>query len=799
MPLKGDRLAQWDPQASDITPTRPLYSGHLLKLGSNDRWQSRLFTFDGSVLICVGKRPRAPVIMTYDPYVSSPFMSPSCNPHPMNPNTKWFINITSVTDIRLLPSSKSFRCFPSADGSRALSIRTNDGRHLVLRANKDTELERWYFVLFKIWEFQQQLNKAEEPQQPQPQEPHQQQTQLQQQTPLQPQQQPPSPQPSQPPQPLQQDNSTSQLAAHQQSAQLFQKYLQKQYHQPKDQHDQEFSTQPTTPTTQHVQILQPPKMLRPPLNRPKENFLHYQIPAPARVSAFLPQGFDWSAQEQDDEDDMPTGLSSYDSPPLERHPLTRHASHSHTPVSSMGNQRELARSASAGMVHQRFGVPAASSMEPSKAAIIDHWRRSLIIPQLLEETTLVPGNQEVSESKDDGKRDDDNEPLVSEHPRTDSRDLEYTLKRNSHEFDDGLVSKRLSKWYTESDHPFVSEDDTPVVKSNLYSRPQGKGRNYIGHQRSSFLPGMTVQEEEEETSVVVKVREQTFDSTVQQLAVHDTKERGEEYELPLGLIQVNRHSRWLNTQLSSEDGVSATNLDSQAVEGHFPSETVPEIKSRDSEEIRQSDPDLDLDRLTPPHSNPSLSLHGSSYSHLPIHDPEFVFPHSSIHDPSLTLVNTPTSLQFENINHPSSPTPVRPPRPNLSIDLTAFSNNITSATTSLPKGYVSSRKSVHKEDLPTPHRPFSSSFTMAKHPELFSSIHTHMPGPQRKHNDGDGDDDDDEEPLVHTRSRQQSQRKHKVQMHIQVPVHHAKDAGHQGYTLRDQATPPPSDESFQYF
>lgn len=468
----------------------------------------------------------------------------------------------------------------------------------------------------------------------------------------------------------------------------------------------------------------------------------------------------------------------------------------------MGIRRELTRSASAGMVHQRFGVPAASSMEPSKAAIIDHWRRSLMTPLLLEETTSVPGDQEVPESKDDGKRgDDDDEPLVSEHPRNESRDMESTLKRNSREFDDGLDSKRLSKWYTESDHPNVPEDDTPVFKTSLYSRPHGKGRSYIGHQRSSFLPGMAPQEEEE-MPVVVKLREQTFDSTVQQLAVHDTKERREEDELPLGLVQVNRHSRWLNTQLSSEDGASATNPDSHAVRGHLPSEPVPEIKSRDSEEIRHSDPDLDLDRLTPPHSNPSLSLHGSSYSHLPIHDPEFVFPHSSIHDPSLTLVNTPTSLQFENINHPSSPTPARPPRPNLSVDLTAFSNSITSAIAmSPPKGYVSSMKSLHNEDLSTPHRSLSSSLTIAKHPELFSSIHPHMPGPQRKHNDGDNsdDDDDDEEPLVHTLSRQQSQRKHKVQMHIQVPVHYAKDAGHHGYILRDQATPPPSDESFQYF
>ncbi|KAF9324691.1 hypothetical protein BG006_000313 [Podila minutissima] len=769
MPPKGDCLAQWDPrQTSDTTPARPLYSGHLLKLGSNDRWQSRLFTFDGSVLICVGKRPRAPVIMTYDPYVSSPFMSPSCNPHPMNPNTKWFINIASVTDIKLLPSSKSFRCFPYSDGSRALSIRTSDGRHLMLRANKDTELERWYFVLFKIWEFQQQLIKAEE--------------------------------------------SQPQLAAHQQSAQLFQKYLQKQYHQPKDQHDQEFSTLPPTQTqTQHVQILQPPKMLRPPLNRPRESLLRYQIPAPARVSTFLPQGFDWSVQEGD-EDDLPAELSSYDSPSLsgERHPQTRHASHSHT-ASSMGN-RELTRSASAGMVPQRFGVPAASSMEPSKAAIIDHWRRSLMSPLLLEEAS-GPGDQETPENgtKDaNAEGDDDDEPLVAEHPRTDSRDMESTLRHNSHEFEDGVDSKRFSKWRIENDPPNGSDDDTPIA-TNLYSRlPHGRGRSYIGHQRSSFLPGMAVQEEEEEeTPVVVKLRE-ALDSTVQQLAVRDnSKERGEEDEMPLGLLHVNRHSRWLNTQLSSEDGASAVNLDSH-IEDRLPSEPMPQTKSRDSAEVRLSDPDLDLDRLTPPHSNPSLSLHGSSYSHLPIHDPEFVFPHAAF-DPSVTLVNTPTSLQFETTNSPSIPPPMRPPRPSLSVDLAAFSNNTTSVTLiSPPKGHLSPSMAMHKtKEDPTPHRSFSSSN---------KPIHPHAPMPglksvrpmgdknNNRHQRNDGDGDDDEEPLVHTLSRQQSQRKHKIQMHIQVPplnsnINHNHNAAKDGHdsTLRDQATPPHSDESFQYF
>ncbi|KAF9129205.1 hypothetical protein BG015_004229, partial [Linnemannia schmuckeri] len=204
---KSDRPAQWGPRPGQDSGSLPcsFYSGHLLKLGSNDRWQSRLFTFDGSVLICVGKKPKAPVIMTYDPYVSSPFQSPSCHPRPLNPNTKWYIEIASITVIKLLPVTKTHRCFPYSDTSKELSIQTNDGRSMTLRASKDVELERWYFVLSKIWELQHQ---AEHPVAAAAEEEDEDAEAEDAVSPY----------------------ATKYLAAHQQSAQLFQRYLQKQYH-----------------------------------------------------------------------------------------------------------------------------------------------------------------------------------------------------------------------------------------------------------------------------------------------------------------------------------------------------------------------------------------------------------------------------------------------------------------------------------------------------------------------------------------------------------------------------------------
>ncbi|KAF9542876.1 hypothetical protein EC957_001467 [Mortierella hygrophila] len=136
---RGDRGNQhWTPRANleSFTTPFPFYSGYLMKLGSNDRWQSRLFTFDGS----------AP-----------------CRTQPYNPNTKWFLHIATITDIRLLPSPKSYyRCFPTLDLPRALFIQTADGRSVTLKSKKNIELERWFFVLTKMWAFQQLLQRTEE-------------------------------------------------------------------------------------------------------------------------------------------------------------------------------------------------------------------------------------------------------------------------------------------------------------------------------------------------------------------------------------------------------------------------------------------------------------------------------------------------------------------------------------------------------------------------------------------------------------------------------------------------------------
>ncbi|KAG0324626.1 hypothetical protein BG004_003410, partial [Podila humilis] len=890
-------------------------------------------------LVCVGKRPRTPVIMTYDPYVSSPFMSPSCNPHPMNPNTKWFINITSVTDIRLLPSCKAARCFPYTDASRALSIETNDGRHLVLRASKDTELERWYFVLFKIWEFQQQLNKAipcaEQPPHPSPPNIHQPndasiQKNTQENTLQNPQhniQQSPQQNIQQNTQhTIQQHPSTSQLAAHQQSEQLFQKYLQKQHQQTNEKQEHDIPLQPQPqPELQHQHqqqqkqkqqheqqqkphVLPSQKMLRPPML--KESLHRYQIPAPARVSAFSPQEFDWSLQEQGHEDDLPVGLkSSYRDSPLMRMerdiPFTRHASYNQPVSGSTGSMHPpLVRtvSASGGMVYQRSGVTAASNMEPGKAAIIDLWRRSLMSPVIIEET-LMAHSEDTGRNANDKKHEavcdskdvsDDYEPLgQADHKRAESRDMETTLRHKSHEFelvvsgiDPNDSFKHRSTWYCENEeqkHQTCMEDGPGMTgKSDLYSRlPYGQTRTFHGQQRSSFLPGMTAQNGNEADECVplgLKLHQsnQVFqEPSVQQLTYccnsRTTEHRGEEDELPLALIQVNRHSRWLNTQISSDDGASATQLDTHAAEQQprllLPSGCItPETKPRQTHEedmelemriAIEIEPELELekddkevehrhqndnfDRLTPPRSNPSLSLHGSSYSHLPIHDPEFVFPLSAstpaCEQTSLSSSNTfPSTNLASQAPIVSSSPPARPPRPNLDMDLTAFSNDatfvITTSVKSLPNDHsLRSKQSLGTKSgckagkgdvhLATPLRSLSSSSAcMTIDQTMVSSSHprAHPPGSQKKehdlfqglhgHEDNDDDEDaDDEQPLVNALSRQRVERwqqKNDPGLYPQkLGSTGGKGAGQHRLGLherqREQTTPPLLDESFQYF
>ncbi|KAG9326213.1 hypothetical protein KVV02_001097 [Mortierella alpina] len=491
-----------------------VYSGHLLKLGSNNRWQSRLFTFDGSVLKCIGKRSRRPTIVTYDPHVSSPFASSSERLQQLEPNTKWSIDLSLVVDISLSPAAKSGRYFMPISASKQLSLQTSDGETRLLRASKDADLERWYFVLVKIWEQQvqqvQQVGTTE-------------------------------------------SSDTRHLAAHQQSKQLFEKYLQKQ-HDHKQEHSpsQEQTQQPPLAAQTHPHHLQP---------LPREGVARYRLPQPSRLSGVLPQGVDHPPQEHGNKDGNPMRLSASFLEPQttvvarERRQPERQASWSHQLqiagpiITGVRNNRELIRSSSVGMVNDRFGYPAGGSMEPEKVAIIDNWRRSLLSP-------LGPDEEATTDAKDcqgsDFARHVSPLDRGAEKRRDEGVSDASPLQRDPRDIDSALKHQSLGIDYVGHNISYADlrpiSQSTPPMQDDIHQARKRSSCLLLGEEQFALqygLQGATVQ--------------MTADSSIER----------EEDELPLGLLQSNRHSRWLNTQLSSEDGASGIQQDPTV----FPTDT----------------------------------------------------------------------------------------------------------------------------------------------------------------------------------------------------------------------------------
>ncbi|KAF9435062.1 hypothetical protein BGZ76_006965 [Entomortierella beljakovae] len=728
---RSDRVAQWDPRQPLDSFASPytLYSGYLLKLGSNDRWQSRLFTFDGVVLSCVGKKSRAPPVSTYDPHVSSPFASNFCHQQPYNPNTKWFLNLSSITDIRLLSSSRTFRCFPYNDVSRSLLIQTIDGRTLTLRAKKDLELERWYFVLSKLWACQQIQFQQQQ---------HSQYQRLHSQHPL-------SMQAAEytdkdqdldhhhqhqhyvaphnfSPSPIQHNliPAASLLPAHQQSAHLFNKYLQRQqYHyvQEEYQPEQPHSPQQQHSTHQYHQYCQQQNA------KTRESFLQYQIPLP-RVSAFLPQGLDWTNkkpdEDEDDEDDEAV-----------------HEAEEEDEEDDEEEEDEEVRvflkttpHDSTHLPSQSLGWPTVGILEPAKAAAIDMWRRSLFSPLMRDRSRSTRSEESIG------------------LPQAQRQMTKFTPSSRrpsgTKSLDLARVNKTLDENKRKSDKYCTSKDKRESAKDP-----------YV---RSCIKRGVTTMSDDNLPLAMVRSRQGSkchgiqlpVNLAPQQLDTHFSASDSEvEQESP----DVCRFTRWQNTQLSSVADTT-TNRDSFAAlttpdlnRNSFPSfpncDSLLNFSNRDripcpnvtgnnflgsrtvtpddqsispldpapnrfpltsfssKSSILQSGkkriltsilkrpslPSLDTAVLAEavsasaaslpltgfPHSpsgeklsselikplnvkreslstDPSLSLHGSSYSYLPIHDPDFVFSkRANAMDESAYLIPTPPFLGGQDI------------------------------------------------------------------------------------------------------------------------------------------------------
>ncbi|KFH64770.1 hypothetical protein MVEG_09501 [Podila verticillata NRRL 6337] len=559
--------------------------------------------------------------------------------------------------IKLLSSSKNVRCFPPyTESPRTLSIELTDGRTLYLRAKKDLDLERWFFVLSKIWSLQQLISSPQN---------HQEMAEVA---------------PSGCTRAVsavgaldEKDEATktlNSLPARQQSMRLIHKYLsqrRQQRHDPQhddpQQHHKPSPPPEPTPQTSTQQMDSPTSYRLIPLptlnaNKAREIQERYQIPVPPRLSRFLPSGFDWEMEDstrsrrqmmevnEDGDDCEKVTPTTRDDPkfrarsPPALHPTSHFwDSNSRTYVKDtqdmapQNNNNYEARNAEMTVPRQPRQEegpvfwPAITTLAPEKAAAIDAWRRSLLSPLMMSDEV---SHLEDSENKFHGHKgrpsqDGDNDRVnafESPIPGRNAQEKSDTFPSWAHQKDE---CNRSPLTGTGSERVSYEAIHLPMPGQSGANRPK----------TMLFLSGR----EEVETHVPIQ-RRASYDMVAHQLSISPNNFPGKDSEeLPLGLIKINRYSRWQKTQLSSEDGASAANRNSfptlNALDALLPPAPItPKQKTRELSLVDLAPPTAKTSReegsttewVTAAQSDPTLSLHGSSYSHLPIHDPDFVYP-----------------------------------------------------------------------------------------------------------------------------------------------------------------------------
>ncbi|KAH8550932.1 hypothetical protein BGW37DRAFT_539097 [Umbelopsis sp. PMI_123] len=155
----------------------PVFEGRLYLRSDNKQWQLRLFRFDGTTLTCLSTRKvKLPPGTRLDPSVldlselvmnrsptasvTSPLLATPANKSRTKPGAemaryyqlpKWTVNVADISAISLLKNNK--RRNPFMNQNLSFCIRTYDGRCYVLKAQKEKDLERWLFILTKMWDF----------------------------------------------------------------------------------------------------------------------------------------------------------------------------------------------------------------------------------------------------------------------------------------------------------------------------------------------------------------------------------------------------------------------------------------------------------------------------------------------------------------------------------------------------------------------------------------------------------------------------------------------------------------------
>ncbi|GAN09262.1 hypothetical protein MAM1_0254d08787 [Mucor ambiguus] len=170
-----------------VTST-PIFEGHLSIRTEKKHWQWRLFRFDGSNFTCLSTRKiklppnhSTSLKSTESNYsLTSPLLAtPKDKSKRLVESSKtelkyyqlpeWTIDVANISAISVLKRAKKNALQQSS--SKCFSIRTFDQKYYILKAQKQKDLERWLFVLTKMWKFTQTVkNQVQQLQQQQQQQ-----------------------------------------------------------------------------------------------------------------------------------------------------------------------------------------------------------------------------------------------------------------------------------------------------------------------------------------------------------------------------------------------------------------------------------------------------------------------------------------------------------------------------------------------------------------------------------------------------------------------------------------------------
>ncbi|ORZ08921.1 hypothetical protein BCR42DRAFT_124824 [Absidia repens] len=200
----SDQDADLTSQFEELPAAAPVFEGYLYLRTDKKQWQWRMFRFDGTCFTCLSTRkvklpPNThvdapplndqPLMQSLPSFtttsLTSPLLATPTNKSRQKSTTsaamplanyyqlpKWTVDITNISAVSVLkPSSssnkKKLTMLPSQKQARCFCVRTFDGNCYIMKAQKQKDLERWLFVLTKMWKFAQAMKHQLTPQQPQ--------------------------------------------------------------------------------------------------------------------------------------------------------------------------------------------------------------------------------------------------------------------------------------------------------------------------------------------------------------------------------------------------------------------------------------------------------------------------------------------------------------------------------------------------------------------------------------------------------------------------------------------------------